>query len=124
MRINHVTILVKDAKIAKRFYNKVLGFEVLEKEKRLWIKIGKQFIHITDNSGKPVKGTFYHFSIEIKGLVKFISKLKNNGIKIFDVDIKTIGDKELDSNRNYFLRDPDGNLLEFIEANNSFFNPI
>lgn len=123
MRINHVTILVKDKEKAKLFYNETLGFEILEIDKRLWIKIGEQFIHISDNSGKPTK-TFYHFCIETKGLIRFISKLRNSDIKILDVELKTVDNQALDSGKNYFVRDPDGNLLEFIEENNLFFNPV
>lgn len=123
MRINHVTILVKNKTESKIFYTEILGLKKFERNGRLWIKVGDQFIHITDNSGKPVRGTFYHFAIEVKGLKNFVNKIRVKGVKIFDVDIKPLPANEvLKSQSNYFIKDPDGNLIEFIEENNHFFN--
>lgn len=121
MRLNHVTILVNDKKKAEKFYTEILGLKKFERDGKLWIRIGDQFIHITANSGEPAPGTFYHFGIEIKGLKEFIDRLMGNKIKVLDINLKPI--KRVDVSRNYFIRDPDGNLLEFIESGNKFFNP-
>lgn len=54
MFINHVTVLVTDKKHAEEFYVGKLGLEPVRVGKSsLWIKVGDQFIHITDNSGSP-----------------------------------------------------------------------
>ncbi|MFZ4631805.1 MAG: VOC family protein [Patescibacteria group bacterium] len=112
MRINHVTILVKDKNVSRKFYTEILGFESKEIGGRLWIKIGEQYLHITENSGVPVPNTFYHFAIEIDNLTDYKINLKNKGINIFDFS---------DDNLQNFLRDTDGNLIELIDVNDDFF---
>lgn len=111
MKINHVTLLVKDKKESERFYTEVLGFNKRE-DKGLWIEIGDQYIHITENSGEPVSDTFYHFAIEIDDLPVYLEKLKEKGVEVFD-----FSDNKLQN----FIRDIDGNLIEFIDASNNFF---
>ena len=112
MKINHVTILVSDKNLSRKFYTEVLGFEIKEIDGRLWIKIGEQYLHITENSGEPVPNTFYHFAIEVDNLADYKITLKNKGVDIFDFS---------DSNLQNFLRDPDGNLVELIDAADKFF---
>lgn len=112
MKINHVTLLVKDKQRSKKFYTEVLGFEKKESDNCLWIKIGDQYIHITENSGGPVTGTFYHFAIEIDDLPLYLEKLKEKGVEVFDFS---------EDKLQYFIRDIDGNLIEFIDAGNIFF---
>ena len=112
MRINHVTILVTDKNIAKKFYTKILGFEKKEIDGRLWIKIGEQYIHITENSGQPVPNTFYHFAIEIDNLPNYKTSLRDRGVNVF-----IFPDNPLQN----FLKDPDGNLIELVDANDKFF---
>lgn len=85
MKINHITLLITDKKRAKNFYVEALGFKEKKVGKHLWIDIGGQYLHLTNNSGKPVKNTFYHFSLEVENLEKYIYKLQNMGIKVFDV---------------------------------------
>tara|TARA_Y100000310_G_C20602498_1_gene773791 strand:+ start:385 stop:717 length:333 start_codon:yes stop_codon:yes gene_type:complete len=109
MRINHVTILVKDKKKSEKFFTEVLGFKKRKTDKYLWIKVGKQYIHITENSGKPIPNTFYHFAIEINDLHDYLKKIKEEGVKV------------LKDKFQYFIRDPDGNLIEFVDKGNKFF---
>lgn len=112
MKINHVTLLVKDKKESEKFYTEVLGFEKKESDDYLWIEIGDQYIHITENSGEPVPDTFYHFAIEIDDFPVYLEKLKEKGVEVFD-----FSENKLQN----FIRDIDGNLIEFIDASNNFF---
>jgi len=112
MRINHITLLVKDKQKAEDFYTKVLGFDKKESEDYLWIKIGDQYIHITDKSGRPVKNTFYHFAIEVDDLFEYVKKIRSRGADVFDFS---------KSRLQSFIKDPDGNLIEFIDTKDNFF---
>jgi catechol 2,3-dioxygenase-like lactoylglutathione lyase family enzyme len=126
MNINHVTLLVEDKARAEAFYTKTLGFERQEGlGSATWIKIGDQFIHLTSNSGMPVSQTFYHFCIAIDGLKEYLEQLIAKGVDVFDLDadqnqIRTNADLDI-SVRQFFIRDPDGNLIEFCDAKNPFF---
>jgi len=112
MKINHVTLLVKDKQEAERFYTLILGFEKKEDEGRLWIRIGDQYIHITENSGAPVADTFYHFAIEMDDVPAYAEMLREKGVGVFDVPENPL---------QKFVRDVDGNLIEFIDSNDKFF---
>lgn len=110
MRINHVTLLVDDKKRAKKFYTKVLGFRKKEKDGHLWIKVGdEQYIHLTQNSGKPRPDTFYHFAIEIDNLEEYLRKLEVKEVKIIKIGHQN------------FIKDLDGNLIEFVDSKDNFF---
>lgn len=79
----------------------------------MWIEIdGGRCIHLTENSGDPVSGTFYHFGIETDNLPACMERLKAKGVDIFDFS----GDKLQN-----FIRDIDGNLIELIDSKDKFF---
>ena len=125
--INHVTLLVKDKKATETFFTEVLGLEKYDAGGHLWIKVGEQFIHITDNSGEPRGNNFYHFAIEIEDVVKYAKEIANRGVKVFDFDDnqnEISVNLEFDKpDRHFFFRDLDGNLIELVDANNQIFNP-
>ncbi len=127
IRINHVTLLVNNKEKAEEFYINKLGLEKYVFNNHLWIKIGDQYIHITENSGEPRNASFYHFAIEIKNVQDYVKELVKKGIDVFDIDrelceilLNSDFDKPL---RQFFVRDSDKNLIEFIEAGSQFFNP-
>lgn len=104
--------MVSDKNASRKFYTEILGFEKKEIDGRLWIKVGDQYIHITENSGKPVPDTFYHFAIEIDNLADYKNILKDKGVNIFDYS---------EDKRQSFLKDLDGNLIELIDSDDQFF---
>jgi len=128
IKINHVTLLVDNKKKAEEFYTEILGFEKYEIGNSLWIKVGDGFIHLTESPEASTRNSFYHFGIEIQNVQEYIKELISKGLKIFDLDKKlneVFINSELNKpKRQFFLRDIDGNLLEFIEANSQFFNPV
>lgn len=112
MKINHITILVKDNFKALDFYVSKLGFKKkIINDNHCWAKIGDIYIHLAKNSGLSTKNSFQHFAICVENLSQYIEKLRKNCV---DVEIK---DKQ------YFIHDIDGNLIELIDENNKFFNP-
>lgn len=102
-----------------------LGLKKCVVGKSLWIAIGDQFIHLTQNSGPSVAGTFYHFAISIENLGEYLKRVMEKGVEVFDVDDdgKPIRiNREFEAPRRlFFVRDPDGHLIEFVDSKNSFF---
>ncbi|PJA47103.1 hypothetical protein CO172_03060 [Candidatus Uhrbacteria bacterium CG_4_9_14_3_um_filter_36_7] len=124
--INHVTILVKNKQKSEEFYINILGLEKIQKGDHLWVKIGNQFIHLSQNSGEPLVNTFYHFAIEVENLLDYLQKLILKEVQIFDFD-SNLQPQEINKNlkkphRLFFTKDPDGNLIEFIDKQNDFYH--
>ncbi|EKE27309.1 MAG: hypothetical protein ACD_3C00225G0012 [uncultured bacterium (gcode 4)] len=126
-KINHVTILVKDKEKTEKFFTEILGLEKISVGESLWIKIGDQYVHISNNSGAPVSNTFYHFAIEYENLSDVIKGIIEKGIDVFDLDKEirpiSINSEFNKEGRQFFVRDYDGNLIELIDSGNKFFNP-
>ena len=125
--INHVTLLVKNKIETEKFFTQLLGLEKYDAGGRLWIRVGEKFLHISENSGVPTRNSFYHFAIEVDNVEDCAREIVAKGVKVFDLDeneheilVNTEFDKPI---RQFFLKDPDGNLIELIDINNQFFNP-
>ena len=125
--INHVTLLVKNKVETEKFFTQLLGLEKYDAGGRLWIRVGEKFLHISENSGDPGRNTFYHFAIEVENVVECAREIAAKGVKVFDLDdneqevlVNTEFDKPI---RQFFLKDPDGNLIELVDINNQFLNP-
>jgi len=127
IKINHVTILVKDKSKAEMFYTEILGLEKVIVGRSLWIRVGPQFIHISENSGSTRSESFYHFAIEFENVAEFAKELVAKGVSVFDLDNEMkqilINEEFEKPKRLFFVRDPDDNMIELAEANNPFFNP-
>jgi catechol 2,3-dioxygenase-like lactoylglutathione lyase family enzyme len=123
--INHVTVLVEDKEKAVKFYSEVLGLQTFPVGKSTWMKVGNQFLHITKASGKTVSNSFYHFAIEVDSFKEYIDNLIGKGVEVFELDEslnKIMVNNELDNpTRQFFVHDPDGNLIEIINCESSFF---
>ena len=123
--INHITVDVKNKSDAEHFYFDQLGLEKVMVGRSLWAKVGHQFIHINENTNYLPQNTFHHFAIEVDNLNVFLKELINKGVQIFDLD-KNVKKIDINSNlekenRNYFTKDPSGNIIEFIDSQNLFF---
>jgi catechol 2,3-dioxygenase-like lactoylglutathione lyase family enzyme len=123
--INHVTVLVNDKEKALKFYSDVLGLEIFPVGKSTWMRLGNQFLHITQSSGKSISGSFYHFAIEVDSFKEYVKRLIDNGVKVFELDKdlnKILINTDLDNpTRQFFVKDPDGNLIEIVDSQNPFF---
>lgn len=120
-----MTLLVSDKEASEKFYIGGLGLEKYDADGHLWVKIGRQFIHIS--KGEAGQRSFFHFAIEVEGVREYAKMLVSRGIDVFDLDNnekEILKNVELDKSvRQFFLKDPDGNLLELVDTNNSFFVP-
>lgn len=108
MKINHVTILVKNRQKALEFYSGVLGLKKKNVKGHVWLEVGNSYLHLTENSGQPVSDTFYHFAISTD-LDNVRKKLVSRNVEFQD------------KSSQIFLRDPNGNLVEFVDENDLFF---
>lgn len=111
MKINHITVLVKNNFKALDFYVEKLGFEKLViDDKHCWAKVGDVWIHLAQNSGLPTQNSFQHFAVSVKNLSEYTKRLNEADVKV-----------EVDGSQ-YFIHDIDGNLIELIDENNKYFN--
>lgn len=99
--------------IARKFFHDVLGMKEIDKPESLkkrggvWFQCGKNQIHIgIDNDFKPARKA--HPAINVKNLDALKDKLVSCGIKVKY-------DEQLPGSKRFYVDDPFGNRLEFIE---------
>jgi catechol 2,3-dioxygenase-like lactoylglutathione lyase family enzyme len=109
MKINHITVLVKDNYKALDFYADKLGFEKIIVDKHCWAKVGEIHIHLAVGSGSPTKDSFQHFCVAVDNLPEYINNLKKKDVQVEKTEYQ------------FFVKDLDGNLIEFIDMNNKYF---
>jgi len=119
-RILHASFIVADTQQALEFYQQILGLECDPYRPDLgypgaWLNIGEGQIHLLELpnpdpvTGRPEHGgRDRHLAMQIESITELKQKL--DGANISYTESKS-GRKAL------FCRDPDGNALEFIEAN-------
>ena len=116
--ILHCSVIVRDTDTALRFYRDVLGLPVSARRPALgypgaWLELGTQQIHLLEvPNPDPVDnrpahgGRDRHTAIAVRGLDSLRTRLDAAGIPY---TMSRSGRAAL------FVRDPDGNALEFIE---------
>jgi catechol 2,3-dioxygenase-like lactoylglutathione lyase family enzyme len=123
--INHVTVLVNDKERAVKFYSEILGLQIFPVGKATWMKVGNQFLHITEDSGRSISNSFYHFAIEVDDFKECINGIIEKDVDVFELDKdlkKVMVNSDLDNPiRQFFVEDPDGNLIEIVDSKNPFF---
>lgn len=123
--INHVTVEVNDKAKAAEFYFDVLGLEKVMKGSSLWARVGDQYIHINENPNHTRVESFAHFAIAVSDLIPYLQNLIAKGVDVFDFDqngnVCEVNQDLHKEKRNYFVRDPFGNLVEFVDRENEFF---
>lgn len=115
--ILHASIIVSDTQRALAFYRDILGLPVLTYRPDLgypgaWLGIGDQQIHLLELPnpdpvvGRPQHGgRDRHIAIAVRNFEQLIQKLDDHGLSY---TLSKSGRAAL------FVRDPDGNALEFI----------
>lgn len=98
---------------ARRFFNGILGFEEVEKPEELkkrggvWFAFAQYQIHIgIEEPFSPAKKA--HPAFEVQNIDELRTHLLSNGI-----DVKE--DNKLPGVRRFFISDPFGNRIEFLE---------
>ncbi len=113
--IDHVQVVAprKQEDEARAFYGDKLGFQEIKKPDLLakrggvWFQVGQHQLHVgVENDFQPAKKA--HPAFEVKNIKDLISKLMEQGVKIRE-------DDNLEGAERFYLHDPFGNRLEFLE---------
>lgn len=117
--ISHAAFYVSDMARARAFYEGFLGFQSPfsiprkdPKEKLVWIKINdRQSIELFPGSEvSPAADRLYHIAIETDDAEAMRIYLQSKGVAVPPkTGIGRIG------NKNYFVKDPNGNTVEIVE---------
>ncbi len=114
----HVSILVKDLEVCRKFYAQVLG--LVEKERPdlgfegAWFELGHQELHLLrlDKSCEAESinehpGRDAHFAIAVDNLPTLTARIKGYGISCV---------QSRSGRQAVFLRDPEGNGVELVKV--------
>lgn len=145
MKLNHITLVVKDIEASKGFYNRVLGLEPgFEKE-----ILGEQYSKVTGfddlklrfcvlkipnsdviielaqfiNPATEIKNDFRHIAFEVDDVDEVFSKLKKLNVETVSEPVLISGQgKGLDGKKFFYFKDLDGNLIEIFNKNKELYS--
>lgn len=111
--LQHVNIPSTDLQRSEVFYCDQLGFERIPRPAfdvdGLWLAAGEgRAIHISDTPGAEA-ATSYHFAVEVSDLESALEHLSEFGIAY------ERGRYVVSAGKQAYVRDPDGNVIEFVE---------
>ncbi len=122
-RINHTAIFVRNLKVTRGFYEKILGLDTIPEPfhdgKHTWYKIGDGVaMHVIEGADKP-KEYFknQHTCFSVASVPAFTQILMKNNIPFEDVNGKKNSiTNRVDGVKQIWLQDPDGYWLEINDA--------
>jgi catechol 2,3-dioxygenase-like lactoylglutathione lyase family enzyme len=128
--LDHVNLLIDagdDAlPKARAFYQELLGLEPLERPANTdsgrvgaWYQCGVQQLHLTTEKDASVvnKASRRHPAFRVADLKALRRRLESAGVEI-------IAGNRLPGQERFFVRDPWGNRLEFVERSTSLVEPV
>lgn len=112
LAVHHVSINVADVDAALHFYVDLLGLTPRRDRpdfgfRGAWLDAGGQQVHLIE--GAPPDGAGQHFAVLVEDLDDTIGELRGRGLDV--TDASPVG-----ANRQAFLHDPSGNLVELHET--------
>jgi len=112
LAVHHVSINVDDVEAALGFYVDVLGLSPRADRPDFgfggaWLDAGGQQVHLIE--AEPPPGVGQHFALLVADLDGTVAELRGRGIDV--TDPKPVG-----PNRQSFLTDPAGNMVELHQA--------
>lgn len=124
--LNHVTLVVSDFQVSKRFYTEVLGLEQIDTpwwsddDPQMFLALGKGLeLHVGEVEGVEIRPNgFNHFAIAVERFDEFLEYLKSSGV----VYTKLGGGEDYfvsrrpDDVRQTWIADPDGYWIEINDA--------
>ena len=110
--VHHVSINVDDVEAALRFYVDVLGLTPRADRPDFnfggaWLDVGGQQVHLIAATVPANQGQ--HFAIQVADLDATVAELRERGIDVPDP-------KPVAANRQTFVTDPAGNLVELHQV--------
>jgi catechol 2,3-dioxygenase-like lactoylglutathione lyase family enzyme len=123
--IGHAAYIVKDMEKSLHFYCEVLGFRKVFELARpdgspglIYVKVANgQFIELFYDGVHPYEFNrdnvgYYHLCFEVVDVHQMAAHLESHGVEVF------IGPKQgRDMNWQCWVKDPDGNHIEFMQMN-------
>ena len=121
-QIQHCSVVVQNLEHAAAFYRDVLGLTEIEIPSTFklaglnvrWFRLGAQQIHILQGSENP-PGTQHHMALQVNDAQAARVWMKAKGFDIEETILIPGADR-------FFVRDPDGNLIEIIEWQETYPN--
>ena len=130
--VHHVGLVVKDLPAAERFYVDVLGLR-RHATRRSWFHLNAtstlHLIPLADPAAdEPPHHAYRHVALQVPRLSEVLRLLLDHQLRVFQVDF--LGNEwDLENAEDpmdfgvgsLFVRDPDGNLVEFLELGHGIF---
>ena len=121
-QIQHCSVVVQNLERAAAFYRDVLGLTEIEIPstfkpaglKVRWFRLGAQQIHLLQGAENP-PGTQQHMALQVDDAQAAWAWMNAKGISIEETTPIPGADR-------FFVRDPDGNLIEIIEWQQAYPN--
>lgn len=116
MKLGHIEIFVKDPLRAKDFYEKILGFELVEvqNEKFVWMKLGENLILLrpgkNDLKANEYRNSNTGFVLYTADLKKTKDELNERGLEFKGTD---------GSDECLTFTDPDGNWFQLVNPDHT-----
>ncbi|SRR5579883_2670331 len=115
----HFTIPVKDLDRAEQFYTATLGFQKIGRTDRIvFLRAGEDYFNLAYSEGPITQNASNRHEIHSAFRVvpqvydQIIESLPQHGVAIFKQEDRRAG---VFVGRSAYIRDPDGNVIEFID---------
>ncbi|RRD96089.1 hypothetical protein EII17_00860 [Clostridiales bacterium COT073_COT-073] len=122
----HIGIFVKDNQVSAKFYQDILGFTEIWRNKN-WSEDGEIDVIFIENDGLIIElvqfpkyeqrkdGLIDHIAFKVKNIDEVITKLKENGV-VFEENTHTTALQVFEKGSRWIMfRGPDGEHLELNE---------
>ena len=110
-RLDHVSVRIADLGRSREFYEGLLGLRAAPRPDLglpgAWYTVAGSQVHLIQHPGglEGIDPTGPHFAVEVEGLAAVKATLDARGVPYL-----ALGDRQL------WIRDPDGNVVELCEA--------
>jgi catechol 2,3-dioxygenase-like lactoylglutathione lyase family enzyme len=115
----HFTIPVKNLDRSEKFYSELLGFKKIGRTERIvFMRAGDDYFNLTFSENPiTLNGAGRHeihsaFRVTPATYEQVLKTLPEQGIEIFKQEDRKVG---VFVGRSAYIRDPDGNVIEFID---------
>jgi len=123
-QIQHCSVVVQNLERAAAFYRDVLGLTEIEIPstfkpaglKVRWFRLGAQQIHLLKDAENP-PNTQHHMALQVDDAQAARAWMKAKGFEVEETILIPGADR-------FFVRDPDGNLIEIIEWKEPYQNIV
>lgn len=130
--IHHVGIVVSDLPAADKFYGEVLGFPRHHVRPSWFVLNATSTLHLIPlgdaGAVEPPHHAYRHVALQVPDLRKTLHVLLESGLEVKQVSFGgeereiTSTDDPLDHGvGTLFIRDPDGNVIEFLQLGHGLF---